>query len=161
MVIQYLVRLTEDQRRVCNEIVHDKRAPNRVKRRALVLLQADGSAILGRVRDDLIAEVAGVDPRTVVRIRATFVRQGFDVALHGRPRSTSTPPKLTPEQEARLLAMTTTPPPPGYPRWTIRTLAAGLRQFPDMPKVSRELVRRTLQRYNRTIEIPADFNGAA
>ena len=48
---------------------------------------------------------------------------------------------------ACLTVSMATPPPPGYPRWTTRTLAVELTGLQGMPTVSRELVRRTLKRH--------------
>jgi hypothetical protein len=149
--IQYLVHLSAEQRQACHAILNRPSASCRARRRALVLLNADRGAGSGHQPDAAIAQAAGVDVRTVVRVRAAFVKQGFGIALNGRARSATTTSKLTPEQETRLLALIATPPPPGYPRWTIRTLAEGLRQFSDMPRVSRELVRRTLNRHNAAL----------
>ena len=147
MYQRHVVRLTPEQRTICELAGHDKRAAGRVQRRALVLLHADDSPAGPGAVDRETAAKSGVDARTVARIRAVFTTHGFETALRGAARAIKTPSKLSHGQEARLLALLATPPPPGYPRWTIRTLAGELAGLEDMPTVSRELVRRTLKRH--------------
>lgn len=115
-------------------------------RRARVLLSADVSSAGCQRTDREIAAAAGVDARTVRRVRATFAQRGFADALQGVLRKRKSSTKLSAAQEEWLLVLAETPPPPGYPRWTVRTLAAELCTIEGMPVVSRELVRRTLKR---------------
>ena len=154
MYALHRVHLSAVQRRACIRAVNKAGSSTRLGRRALVLLHADLDATQHAATDEQIAIMVGVTSRTVARVRSSFDHHGFDIALHGRPRDDSCPSKLTAVQEIRLLALLCTPPPAGYPRWTIRTLAEGLRQFPDMPRVSRELVRRILNRHDASASDP-------
>ncbi len=147
----HVVRLTPEQRTACREALTRPDIADHTRRRAMILIHADVSPDHPRATDREIADAAGVAPRTVARVRAAFATQGFDAAMNGvqpRPRHC---PKLSPEQELLLLDLVDTPPPPSYPRWTTRTLAERLGQFDGVPPVSRELVRRTLRRHNRTL----------
>lgn len=117
----------------------------------MILIRADVSPAHPRASDREIADAAGVAPRTVARVRAAFVTRGFEAAMNGARPSPRNHPKLTPEQELLLLDLLDTPPPLSYPRWTTRTLAERLSQIEGVPTVSRELVRRTLNRHNRTL----------
>jgi hypothetical protein len=81
----------------------------------------------------------------VARVRERFATDGFAVALHGRPHPGATP-KLSAEQEARLIALACTAPPAGRVRWSVRLLAARVVELEAMPPIGRELVRTTLKK---------------
>lgn len=147
----HVVRLTVRQRIVCAEMLAADDVSNVVRRHAAILRYA-ASDSGGHATDREIAELAGVDPRTVARVRADFDLRGFEAALYGGPSSRSAPLKLTPEQEKHLLALAKTVPPPSHPRWSYRSLAEQFSRMEGMPPVSRELVRRTLKRHNHPIQ---------
>ena len=92
-----------------------------------------------------MAEFCGVSVRTVARVRERFARDGFAVALHGRPHPGSAP-KLDSAQEARLIALACTSAPEGRARWSVRLLAARVVELAEVPPISRELVRTTLKK---------------
>ena len=101
---KYVVRLTEEERGVCAEVVKKLKGTSQKVRRAQILLQADadGPAWI----DAKICEAYYCRVETVEQLRKRFVTQGFEVALHGQPRTTSPTPKLlNGEQEAKLIAM--------------------------------------------------------
>jgi transposase len=124
-------------------------------RHARILLEAD-AAPRRRVRSDRqVAELCGVSARTVARVRERFARDGFAVALQGRPHPGSAP-KLDSAQEARLIALACSAPPAGHARWSVRLLADRAVELEAMPPLSRELVRTTLK---KTGSSPGAANG--
>jgi transposase len=142
---QYHVHLTAEQRTEATTILRRGKAAALTARHARILLEAD-AAVRRRVRSDAqVAALCGVSPRTVARVRERFARDGFAVALQGRPHPGSAP-KLSPEQEARLIALACTAPPAGRVRWSVRLLAERAVELEAMPPVSRELVRTTLKK---------------
>jgi hypothetical protein len=142
---QYHVHLTAEQRAEARAILRRGKAAALTARHARMLLAAD-EAVRRRVRSDgQVAEWCGVSPRTVARVRERFARAGFAVALAGRPHPGSTP-KLSAEQEARLIALACTAPPPGRAHWSVRLLADRVVELEAMPPVSRELVRTSLKK---------------
>lgn len=142
---QYHVQLTPEQRSEATAILRRGKAAALTVRHARVLLEAD-AAPRRRVRSDRqVAELCGVSARTVARVRERFARDGFAVALQGRPHPGSAP-KLSSEQEARLIALACTPAPAGRARWSVRLLAARAVELEELPPVSRELVRTTLKK---------------
>ena len=142
---QYHVHLTAEQRAEATAILARGTAAALTARHARILLEAD-AAVRRRVRSDgQVAERCGVSPRTVARVRERFATDGFAVALAGRPHPGSTP-KLSAEQEARLVALACTAPPPGRARWSVRLLADRVVALEAMPPLSRELVRTTLKK---------------
>jgi transposase len=142
---QYHVSLTREQRAAAQAVLDRGNAAALTHRHARILLEAD-EAVRRRVRSDQqVAERCGVSARTVARVRERFARDGFAVALHGRPHPGSVP-KLSAAQEARLIALACTAPPAGRARWSVRLLAARAVELEALPPVSRELVRTTLKK---------------
>src|SRR5687768_2405843 len=88
---QYHVQLTPDQRSEASAVLRRGKAAALTARHARILLEAD-DAVRRRVRGDRqVAELCGVSPRTVARVRERFARDGFAVALQGRPHPGSAP----------------------------------------------------------------------
>jgi transposase len=142
---QYHVHLSPEQRAAAQAVLDRGRATALTARHARILLEAD-AAVRRRVRTDAqVASVCGVSARTVARVRERLATDGFAVALHGRPHPGSRP-KLSAEQEARLIALACTAPPAGRARWSVRLLAARAVELEALPLVSRELVRTTLKK---------------
>jgi len=97
-----------------------------------------------------IMAVLGMGRTAVWRTRAAYLQGGvelavFDVARSGRPRRYDT------DDEARVTALACSTPPAGRQRWTMVELERAARLEPGMAKVSRETVRRML---NKTISSP-------
>ena len=142
---QYHVSLTLEQRAEATAVLARGKAAALTMRHARILLEAD-EAVRRRVRSDQqVAERCGVSARTVARVRERFARDGFAVALHGRPHPGSAP-KLSPAQEARLIALACSTPPAGRARWSVRLLAERVVELEALPPISRELVRTTLKK---------------
>jgi hypothetical protein len=142
---QYHVHLTPEQRSEATAILARGQAAALTYRHARILLEAD-AAVRRRVRSDArVAEVCGVSPRTVARVRERFARDGFAVAVHGRPHPGAAP-KLSSAQAARLIALACSPAPDGRARWSVRLLADRVVELAELPPISRELVRTTLKK---------------
>jgi transposase len=154
---QYHVHLTPEQRSEATAILARGQAAALTHRHARILLEVEAdAAVRRRVRGDRqVAEVCGVSPRTVARVRERFARDGFAVAVQGRPHPGS-PPKLDSTQEARLIALACTAPPAGHARWSVRLLADRVVELAELPPISRELVRTTLK---KTSSSPGGANG--
>jgi hypothetical protein len=146
MAKQHVVVLSPEQRQECATILRRGRSPALVQRRARILLATDVGTDGPHRTDVEVAAMTAVTPRTVARVRTTCCRDGFAVALRGRPRPRPVPPKLDALQEARVIALACTPPPAGRATWTLQLLADQVVLLEDMPSLSRELVRRTLQK---------------
>jgi hypothetical protein len=143
---QHIVRLSPEQRAECGAILRRGRSAALTQRHARILLAADVGPDGPRQTDVEIAAAVQVQPRTVARVRTNFCQHGFAVALRGQPWPRPVPPKLDAVQEARIVALACTPPPNGRARWSLRLLADQVVLLEDMPRISRELVRRTLKK---------------
>ena len=142
---QHHIALTPTQRAAAQAVLDRGTAAALTHRHARILLEAD-AAVRRRVRTDVqVANRCGVSARTVARVRERFATDGFAVALHGRPHRGATP-KLSAEQEARLIALACTAPPAGHAQWSVRLLADRVVTLEAMPPIGRELVRTTLKK---------------
>jgi Homeodomain-like domain len=142
---KYIVRLSDEERGVCQGIVKRLKGTSEKVRRAQVLLKADADGLSWP--DAKIAEAYGCSVRAVENLRERLVTAGFDAALERKKRATSpTPCTLDGEGEAKLIAMRLGKPPAGYGRWTLQLLADELVALEVVPSICAETVRRTLKK---------------
>jgi hypothetical protein len=153
---QHVVRLSRSERAECGAVLRRGRSSALTQRRARILLATDTSQDGCRLTDVEVAAAVQVRPRTVARVRDAYCRQGFAIALRGRPRPRPVPPKLDAVAEARLIALACTTPPDGRDRWSLRLLADQVVLTEGIPPISRELIRRTLK---KTPSSPGWYSG--
>jgi transposase len=145
MLKKYIVRLTDAERELLNEIVSKFKGTSQKVRRAQVLLKADADG--PGWTDAKIADAFGCRTKTVENIRERFVTEGFDITLDGQRRAKPPCPKLLDgEQEAKVIAMRLGSPPPGFSNWTLRLLAERVVALEIVEAISYETVRRTLKK---------------
>jgi hypothetical protein len=116
------------------------------QRRARILLAADVGGGRRAQTDAQVAAATAVDPRTVARVRAEFVRHGLERALAGRRRVFPPRHKLSAVQEAQVLVLAQSDPPPGHARWSLRLLSRRLVELAVVEGICPETVRRTLKK---------------
>ena len=142
---KYIVRLTDEERAICEATVKNEKGKSEKLRRAMILLKADADGPAWT--DARIAEAFGCRTKTVENIRQRLVTEGFEVTLNGQPRLKPPCPKLLDgHQEAKLIAMRLGPPPPGFSNWTLRLLAEKVVALDIVKSISYETVRRTLKK---------------
>jgi hypothetical protein len=142
---KYVVRLSDAEREVCQDVVKRLKGTSEKVRRAQMLLKADadGPAWI----DARIAEAFGCRVQTVENLRKRLVTQGFEAALERKRRETSpTPRKLDGVGEAKLIAMRLGKPPAGYGRWSLQLLAEELVVLEVVDSICPETVRKTLKK---------------
>jgi len=145
MVKKYIVRLTDGERKLLNQVVARFKGTSQKVRRAQVLLKADADG--PGWTDGKIADAFGCRTKTVENIRERLVTKGFEVTLEGERRLEPPRPKLLDgKQEAELIAMRLGSPPPGYANWTLRLLAEQMVVLEIAETISYETVRRTLKK---------------
>src|SRR3712207_7573813 len=119
---KYIVRLTDEERAVCETTIKDEKGKSEKLRRATILLKADADGPAWE--DRKIGEAVGCSTRTVENVRQAFVLEGFQAALARKKRATPPTPKLLDGAgEAELIARRLGKPPAGYGQWTLRLLA--------------------------------------
>jgi Homeodomain-like domain len=141
---KYLVRLTDAERDTLNRLVKQKRVSSQKVRRATILLKADLDG--PNWTDAEIAEAFDCRTRTIELLRERLVTEGFEIALHGKPKSRVRGKVLDGEQEARIIALRLGPPPTGFAHWTLRLLAEEVVALEIVESVSHETLRRTLKK---------------
>jgi hypothetical protein len=142
---KYVIRLTDEERNVCQAIVKKLKGSSEKVRRAQILLKADadGPGWL----DGRIAEAFDCRVQTVENLRKRLVTEGFEQALERKKRQE--PPrsyKLDGEAEAKLIAMRLGRPPAGYGHWTLQLLAEEMVTLEIVDAISYETIRRTLKK---------------
>jgi|SRR5450432_1315910 Homeodomain-like domain len=141
---KYIVRLTDVERETLNEVLKKKRAAAQKVRRARVLLKADADG--PNWTDAKIAEALDCSTHTVELIRERLVTEGFEITLHGKPKSRVRGKVLDGEQEAKIIALRLGRPPKGFANWTLRLLAERAVILEIVESVSHETIRRTLKK---------------
>lgn len=142
---KYIVRLSEEERKECEEVIKKLKGSSNKVRRAYMLLKADEEG--PGWTDVRIAEAYNARRRTVEKLRERLVKEGFEVALNGKKRETPpTSKKLDGEGEAKLIALRLGKPPEGYGQWTLKLLADRLVELEVVESISTETVRQTLKK---------------
>ena len=142
---KYIVRLTDEERAICEATIQKETGKSEKLRRATILLKADSD---GPAWDDAkTSEAIGCRTRTVENVRQAYVLEGFKGALARQKRATSPTPKLLDGvAEAKLIALRLGRPPAGYGHWTLRLLADQMVELEIVESISAETVRQTLKK---------------
>jgi hypothetical protein len=142
---KYIVRLSESERETLTEVVKKLKGSSQKVRRAQILLKADADGPAWT--DAQIADAFGCRTKTVENIRQRLVTMGFELTLHGAPRTNPPRPKrLDGEQEAQVIALRLGPPPKGFANWSLRLLAEKVVELQIVEAVSHETVRQALKK---------------
>jgi transposase len=142
---KFVVRLSDEERAVCQGIIKNLKGTAQKVRRAQILLKADADG--PEWSDARIAEAFGCRVQTIENLRKRLVTEGFDLSLDRKKRQEPpTPCKLDGEAEAKLIAMRLGKPPAGYGHWTLQLLAAEMVALEMVDSISHETVRKTLKK---------------
>ena len=142
---KYVVRLSDDERRVLEAVIKKLKGGSQKACRAHILLKADAEG--PNWTDQQIADAFSCRTKTVENVRQHLVERGFDQTLHGIQRSQPpTPRRFDGEQEAKVIALRLGPPPPGFANWSLRLLAEKVVALEIVESISYETVRRTLKK---------------
>lgn len=142
---KFVVRLSDEERGICQEIRKHLKGSSQKFRRAQILLKpdADGPAW----SDVRTAEAFNCRVQTVENLRKRLVTEGFDWAVEGKKRQEPpTPCKLDGEAEARLIALRLGKPPLGYGHWTLHLLADEMVRLEFIDASSYETVGKVLKK---------------
>src|SRR6266699_1025519 len=146
---RYPVRLSEEQRRFLETMVHMSSTPAKHYAVARVLLMSDQRQGRPGHTDGQIAEALDISRRTVIRIKQRFVQENLEVALAGSfPRERPERRCLDGKGEAQLIALACSQAPDGRQRWTLELLADQMVRLGHVEHISPETVRTTLKKTN-------------
>jgi Homeodomain-like domain len=141
---KYIVRLSEQARQACTEVIKKLKGSSQKVRRAQILLKADADG--PSWPDRRIAEACTGRVQPIENLRKRLVTDGVALALEGQKRETPpTPPRLDGQGEAPLIAMRLGKPPAGDGRWTLPWWADKLVALEVVAAISIETVRKTLK----------------
>ena len=102
---KYIVRLSDEERTECEQVIKKLKGSASKVRRAQMLLKADADGPAWT--DAKIAEAFNCRTRTVEKLRERLVVGGFELALNGKKRETPPIlPKLDGEGEAKPVSYT-------------------------------------------------------
>jgi transposase len=145
MIKKYIVRLSDEERAVCQDIIKNLKGSSQRFRRAQILLKADADG--PGWSDVKIAEAFSCRVQTIENLRKRLITEGFELALDGKKRpEPPTPRKLDGEAEAKLIALRLGKPPAGYGHWTLQLLADELVALEVVDSISHETVRKALKK---------------
>jgi len=147
----YIVTLTQEERRVLQEMLSRGKAAARKLMHARILLKADVAAGGPGWNDEAIVEALEVGRATVERVRKEFVEEGLEAALERRKPRRQYRRKLDGDGEAHLIALACQKPPEGRRRWTLKLLADRMVQLEYVDEISYQTVRRTLKKTNSSL----------
>ena len=142
---KYIVRLSDEERAICQLVIKTLKGSSQKVRRAHILLKAD---VDGPSWTDVkIAESFNCRVQTIENLRKRISVDGFEQTLDGKKRSDPpSPPKLDGKAEAKLIAMRLGEPPQGFGKWTLQLLADQLVQLEVVESICPETVRKTLKK---------------
>jgi transposase len=144
---KYIVRLEPQEREQLQALVSRGKGAARKLTHARILMQSDVSEDGPGWKDEQIASALGVTTRMIEHVRQRCVEQGLEAALERKKQEhASTPRILDGQKEAKLVAICCSKPPAGRVRWTLKLLADRLVELEVVESVSRDTVRRTLQK---------------
>lgn len=149
---KYVVRLSDEERNLCQEIIKNLKGSSQKFRRAQILLKADADG--PGWSDVKIADAFNCRVQTIENLRKRLAIEGFELALDGKRRQEPPMPcKLDGEAEAKLIAMRLGKPPVGYGHWTLQLLADEMVALEVVDSISHETVRKTLKK-TRVAKLP-------
>ena len=148
---KYIVTLTQEERRMLQEMLSRGKAATRKLTHARILLKADVSPGGPGWNDEAIAEAMEIGRATVERVRQEFVEEGMEAALERRAPRRQYRRKLDGDGEAHLVALACQEPPEGRSRWTLKLLADRMVQLEYVDQISYQTVRRTLKKTNLSL----------
>jgi hypothetical protein len=142
---KFIVRLSDEERGVCREIIKKLKVSSQKVRRAQILLKADAD---GPAWSDIrIAEAFDCRVQTIENVRKRLVVDGFEQALEHKKRADPPAPcKLDGEAEAKLIALRLGKPPSGYGHWTLQLLADEMVALEIVDSISHETIRKVLKK---------------
>lgn len=151
---KYIVRVSEQERQTCSEVITKLTGTSQRVRRAQMLLKADADGPAWT--DAKIAEAFTCRMQTIEHLRKRLVTEGFALVLNAKNRTEApTPPRLDGHGEAQLLALRLGKPPAGDGQWTLRLLAEALVALEVVESIRHETVRQRLKKNGMTTRMVA------
>jgi transposase len=146
-VKKYVVKLTDDERKQLDVLIHSGKRSAQQLMKARILLKADASEAGDGWSDSQIVRALDTSIATVCRARRQLVEEGFDAVLTRKHRATSARPRIFDgEREAKLIALACSHPPAGRAKWTLRLLEEKVVELNIVERASDNTIGRTLKK---------------
>lgn len=143
----YRVHLTEKERLGLVKLIASGKYKNTKQKRAQILLASNESEGGKKMKDEEISKSYDVALTTVERTRQRFVEDGFEIALHGKPRPVNREKILDGRVESKLISLRCSDVPSGSNSWTLRLLADKMVELEYVDSISHESVRQILKKH--------------
>jgi len=132
-----LLKITKTGKTTAKEILHAN----------ILLSTADNRPTKLTVKET--AQKNNTSTVTVQKIRQTYATQGINAALKRKQRQNPpTPPKITGEIQAHIVALACSQPPNGHAKWTLRLLADKAVELEHIDQISHVSIRTVLKKHN-------------
>ena len=146
-VRKYVVRLSAEERKTLEAVVHKGTHAASLALKARILLKADISGAGEGWSDSHIVSALNTSTTTIHRTRQRLVEEGFDAVLRRKPRERPSIPRIFDgEKEARLVALACSQPPEGHAKWSLRLLEEKVVELEIVARASDNTIGRTLKK---------------
>ncbi|MEM9833653.1 MAG: helix-turn-helix domain-containing protein [Bacteroidota bacterium] len=144
---RYRVVLQDSERTYLQHQLAEGKFRGTKLRRAYILLGADEHQDGKQMNDAQIMLAYGGSAVTLYNTRRRFVEEGFERALHGKPRPVNRKRKLDGRAESHLLALRCSDPPAGESRWSLRLLADKMVELGYVASISTQGISDVLKKH--------------
>lgn len=146
---KYIVRLTEEERSLLENIIKKGKVAAYKRLNAQILLKADVGPAGAGWADQKIADAFDVSVRKIGRLRERLCTSGMEAVLE-KASGRNQKRKIDGSNEAHLIALCCSNAPEGRVRWTLNLLADKFveLEYVDIDSVSHETVRKVLKKTN-------------
>jgi hypothetical protein len=146
-VKRYVVRLSVEERRRLEAMIHKGKSSAARLLKARILLKADVSEAGEGWSDSRIVEALETSVSMVYRVRRQLVEEGLEAVLSRKaPARPSVPRIFDGEKEARLIALACSKPPEGHGRWSLRLLESKVVELGIVEAASDSTIQRVLKK---------------
>lgn len=153
---KYQVSLSEEERKVLQQIIDDSTAHKKTILRAKVLLLSDSKKYT--VLE--MAEALGTTHTTVQTIRTEYAQSGLDATLERKKRTVSTETRrINDAVIGEILKLLEETPPKGRKRWSLRLLCEASVDRGLIDHISPATMRTVLKRFGVELREIEAFNG--
>jgi len=159
-VKRYVVRLSAEERRALEAMIHKGKSSAARLLKARILLKADVSEAGEGWSDSRIVEALETSVSMVYRVRRQLVEEGLEAVFRRKaPARPSVPRIFDGEREARLIALACSKPPEGHARWTLRLLESKVVELGIVEAASDSTIQRVLKKtlFDRTAANTGSF----
>jgi Homeodomain-like domain len=146
-VKRYVVRLSAEERRRLEAMIHKGKSSAARLLKARILLKTDVSEAGEGWSDSRIVEALETSVSMVYRVRRQLVEEGLEAVLSRKaPARPSVPRIFDGEKEARLIALACSKPPEGHGRWSLRLLESKVVELGIVEAASDSTIQRVLKK---------------